>query len=420
VSQIISLTTALTSANASIIQTSTKVGEETKHQLVEAQELIKQQAIEHQETYRRMLVAETKVSMLNDFSAKEKTNREEEREYISKVQNQCQNTPQLNLLERVVMKDAARAAPTPTNTFPDASVSTLSSSPLTATPIIQQPIITNQQPPPQQQQTTYPETFSPVLQQSQNSVDFQHQPLPAISSSSQLQPQRRFETHNQSNAQVLPSSHLNYQTWQYTSKQQDPYYQLQQEQNSCMLEQQLGQYHQPPSQKQYQQQSPRPHYQQTQQQSQQDQRQNYQQLTQQYQQSQQQSYSYQYQQPQSQHHSQHQYHQQQCLQSQQYQQDASAYHQQQPQKNQHILQQYQLHLNNQSLGRTQQQNVVRHSEMQKLSEEKCLCYCNVPRIRDGDKFCGSCGGVVTIKLACCGIVSSGSFCTNCGTPKGFN
>ena len=405
VSQLISLTTALTSANASIIQTTTKVGEETKHRLVEAEELIKQKEIEHQETYRRMLVAETKFSMLNDFSAKEKTNREEEREYISKVQNQCQNTPQLNLLERVVMKDAAKAAPTPTNTFPEASVSTVSSSPLTtATPTIQQPILTNQQPP--QQQKTYRDTFSsPALLQNQTLVDFQQQPLQAITSTSQLQPQHRFETHNQSNAQVLPP-HLNNQTWQYT-KQQDLYYQVQQEQNSCIPEQHFGQYHQPPSHKQYQQQSPRQHYQQTQQQSHQNQQQNYQQLTQQYQQSQQQSCSQQYQ-PQSQQ----QYHQQQqCQQSQQYQQEASEYHQQQPQKHQHILQQYQLQQNN----RRAQQFIVRPSE-----DVRPSCYCNVPQIRDGGKFCGSCGGIVTIKLACCGIVSSGSFCTNCGTPKGFN
>ena len=389
--QLISLTTALTSANATIIQTTNKVGEETKQRLVEAEELIKKREIEHHETYSRMLVAETKCTMLNEFSTKEKTNREEEREYLSKVQNQCQNTPQLTLLEKVVMKDEKKAPQTPANTFPEASISTVSS-PLIVTPTIQQPIITNQQPPPQQQMT-YRETFSPALQQNQNredSVDFHAKFL-----TSQLQP--HFTTH---------------QSRQYT-KQQDLHYQVQEEQNSCLPEQQFAQY-QPPSQKQYQQQSNRQHSQHSQQQSQQDEQQYHQQLSQQYQQSQRQSCSSQqyqppkYQQPQYQSQSQQQYHQQQCQQPQQYQQDASEYYHQHPQKNQH-----QIQLNNQSFGRAQYQ-------MQILSDEKSPCYCNVPRIRDGGKFCGSCGGVVPIKLACCGIVSSGSFCTNCGTAKGFN
>ena len=63
-----------------------------------------------------MLVAETKNSMLIEFSSKEKTTREEEREYINKVSNQVQNTPQLKILEKLLMKDVQKAAPTPTNT----------------------------------------------------------------------------------------------------------------------------------------------------------------------------------------------------------------------------------------------------------------------------------------------------------------
>jgi hypothetical protein len=67
VSQLINLTTAISSsvnASTALSKSTSNVEEATIQRLAEAQEIIKQKDKEHQETFHRMLVAETKNSML--------------------------------------------------------------------------------------------------------------------------------------------------------------------------------------------------------------------------------------------------------------------------------------------------------------------------------------------------------------------
>ena len=417
VSQLINLTTAISSsvnASTALSKSTSNVEEATKQRLAEAQEIIKQKDKEHQETFHRMLVAETKNSMLIEFSSKEKTTREEEREYINKVSNQVQNTPQLKILEKLLMKDVQKAAPTPTNTSSEPPIlKSINSPPLIFTPTIQQPIINNQLPPPQYYQRDetsgyskqpFVETFSPALQLNlvreesmEFQYDFQPQHQPPQTRPLQLQaPQRQFET-QQLNKQV---PQLNHQPRQF--KEQELQQHHHQQLNSNLPdEQHFGHNNQPQSQQQYQRSQQQSH-QHSQQQSQQfhQHQQSYLQYQPQYHPQQQSSSQYQPQyQPQ--------YHQ-------------SQHHQQQPQRSQHPLQQPQptMFQHQQSFGVQHHPPIVRSSEVQK-SADKYACYCNDPRNRDGGTFCGACGGTLSIKLGCCGVILTGSFCTVCGTPKSF-